>query len=416
MIGELTKLLLVLPSNTYRAQRFLEAATRLGIELVIATDSDFSPPGRLATVFDNISFCDAKAAGEQLAQLASTHKIESALAVDEAGIEVAAWTNAFLKNRVVNLEGLLATRQKTTLRKILTSAGVPQPRFIECSAATGALKSRSWSGFPVVVKPTKGSGSLGVTLAKDRRSLEKGLGIASNVMKEMGYLDHLSLVEEYIDGPEYAVEVLVIESKATVLAIFEKPDPLVGPAFAETIYLTPPRITKLRRDSIVECASQVAVALSITNGPMHIEVRITADGICVPIDVASRSIGGRCSDALSFAFSATLEELILRNAASIEIRSTARERQASGVFMIPVQSEGVLRNIRGVKNALAVRFIQGVEITIPNGTPLRPLPYDNQYLGFIFAKGPGPAGVEAALRQAHSLLNIEIERLPNSNT
>ena len=412
MIGALNKLLLVLPANTYRAKRFIQAAATLGIELTIATDSDFSPPDPVGAVLHRIDFCDPRAAGEELAKLAIQRGIASALAVDESGVEVAAWTNAALTGATSNLDGVLATRDKARLRAILSATGIAQPIFIEVNTASEAASSSSWMRYPVVVKPTKGSGSLGVTLAKDLAQLESGLDIARTVMEKMGFVGHRILVEEFIEGPEYAVEVLVVGSKAKILTIFEKPDPLVGPTFAETIYLTPARIQRSVAVAIQECVDAVALALDICNGPMHIEMRVTPEGACYPIDVASRSIGGRCSDALSFTMSATLEELILTNAVSGSLPDVAREHQASGVFMIPVESEGWLSSVSGIKAAEDVPFVQGVDISVAVGTRVTPLPWDNQYLGFIFAKAPGPAAVEKALRTARSLIGIAIERYP----
>ncbi len=412
MIGALNKLLLVLPANTYRAKRFIQAAATLGIELTIATDSDFSPPDPVGTVLHRIDFCDPRAAGEELAELARGRGIASALAVDESGVEVAAWTNANLTGTTTNLDGILATRDKAQLRAILSAAGIAQPIFVEANTAGDAISSSSWMGYPVVVKPTKGSGSLGVTLAKDLAQLESGLDIARTVMEKMGFRGRRMLVEQFIQGPEFAVEVLVVGAKAKILTIFEKPDPLVGPTFAETIYLTPARIQPSVAAAIGDSVDAVAQALGIQNGPMHIEMRVTRDGTCYPIDVASRSIGGRCSDALSFTMSATLEELILTNAVSGSVPDIAREHQASGVFMIPVESEGVLSDVSGIKAAEDVPFVQGIDISVAVGTRVRPLPWDNQYLGFIFAKAPGPAAVEKALRKARSHIGIAIERDP----
>ncbi len=410
MIGELKKLLLVLPSNTYRAQRFIQAAAKLDIELSIATDGDFSPPDPIGTIISNVGFCDAREAGQQLADIARHRGIDSALAVDESGIEVAAWANAFLRNEITNLDGILATRNKAQLRQILREAGVPQPAFAEVVSDADPTQNEQWVGYPAVVKPTKGSGSLGVTLARDIAELREGQLIAQGVMEKMGFVGYPTLVEEYIDGAEYAVEVLVVAGVAKILAIFEKPDPLVGPTFAETIYLTPARISKSTSEAMASSVAAVANALGIRTGPMHIEMRISAEGVCFPIDVASRSIGGKCSDALSFSFATTLEELILANAASGVIPDVDREHQSSGVFMIPVEAQGVLRAVSGIASAMQVPFVQGVEITLPLGTPVVPLPWDNQYLGFIFAKAPGPAAVEKALREARSRLEIIIAR------
>ena len=409
MIGALDKLLLVLPSNTYRAQRFLEAARKLGIQVAIATDSEMSAPDHLGMVFDRLDFCEPAVAAEEVAALARSYGITHALAVDEGGVEIAALANARLSGSGQGLEGVLATRDKAELRKALSSAGILQPRSIRLPLGAHGRPELAGMEYPLVVKPTKGSGSIGVTLAQDAGELDIAIDVAMTVSAEMKLPGTAVLIEEYVEGDEFAVEGMIIRGALSVLAIFEKPDPLTGPVFAETIYVTPPRIENDAQDAIHETVAEVARALALPDGPVHAEVRLTPQGRCVPIDVAARSIGGHCSDALAFAFSTTLEDLILANATGRTLSGTSRERQASGVYMIPVEAQGTLVEVGGVEAASRVRFVKGVELTVPVGTRLRPLPYDNRYLGFIFAKAPGSAAVVAALRSARELLHFEFD-------
>ena len=409
MIGALDKLLLVLPSNTYRARRFLESARKLGIQIAIATDSEMSAPDHLGMVFDRLDFCDPASAAEEVASLARSYGIGRALAVDEGGVEIAALANANITGSGRGLEGVLATRDKAELRRALASAGIPQPRSIRLPLDARDRPELGGMKFPMVVKPTKGSGSIGVTLARDATELARAIDIAAEVGREMRLPAGAMLVEEYVEGDEFAVEGMIIRGDLKVLAIFEKPDPLNGPVFAETIYVTPPRIEWDTVEAIERSVAEVVRALALPDSPVHAEVRLTPGGSCIPIDVAARSIGGHCSDALSFAFSTTLEELILANATGRTLSDTSRERQASGVYMIPVEAEGILREVRGVEAASRVRFVNGVEVTVPIGTRLRPLPYDNRYLGFIFAKAPGSAAVVGALRAARELVHFDID-------
>jgi biotin carboxylase len=198
MIGALDKLLLVVPSNTYRAQRFLEAARRLGVLVAIATDSEMSAPDHLGMVFDRLDFCDAPSAAEELASLARSYGITHALAVDEGGVEIAALTNASLTGSGQGLEGILATRDKAGLRTALSAAEIPQPRWVRlpaaCSSDHAALRD---IGFPLVVKPTKGSGSIGVTLARNQNELARSVEIARAVGEEMKTRGNEILAELY---------------------------------------------------------------------------------------------------------------------------------------------------------------------------------------------------------------------------
>ncbi len=215
------------------------------------------------------------------------------------------------------------------------------------------------------------------------------------------------LVEEFIPGREVAVEGLVTEGRLRVLAIFDKPDPLDGPFFEETIYVTPSRLTPAAHQEITACTQATVTALGLRDGPIHAEIRYNDEGGWL-IELAARPIGGRCSGALRFGAGVSLEEIVIRHALGMELPSLDREGQASGVMMIPVPRGGVLRHVRGVEEARAVPLVDAVEITAHPGQTLVPWPEGARYPGFIFAKGDTPEGVEAALRAAHGRLEFVI--------
>jgi hypothetical protein len=196
-----------------------------------------------------------------------------------------------------------------------------------------------------------------------------------------------------------------------VLALFDKPDPLAGPFFEETIYVTPSRLPAARQQAIVAATQRAIEALGLSHGPVHAELRLNPEGVW-PLEIAPRSIGGLCSRALRFGEGASLEELILMHALGRDVDSIVREPRASGVMMIPIPKAGILRAVGGIEDALGVRDIEDVRITIPLGQVVVPLPEGSRYLGFVFARAQSPARVEAALREAHQRLKFEIEPSP----
>ncbi len=193
-----------------------------------------------------------------------------------------------------------------------------------------------------------------------------------------------------------------------VLAVFDKPDPLDGPFFEETIYVTPSRQPALVQASLVATVTAAAAALGLREGPVHAELRVAADGRPVVIEVAARSIGGLCSRALRFGAGVSLEEVIMRHAVGAGLDGLEREALASGVMMLPIRAAGVLERVSGQAEALAVDGVVGLEISIPVGRPVVPLPEGDRYLGFVFARGPMPAGVELALRGAEAALDVVV--------
>jgi len=213
------------------------------------------------------------------------------------------------------------------------------------------------------------------------------------------------LVEDFIPGEEVAVEGLLRHGELEVLAIFDKPDPLNGPFFEETIYVTPSRLLREQQAEIRATTAQAAHALGLTDGPIHAELRLNDRGMWV-LEVAARSIGGLCSRTLRFGSGISLEELILRHAAGLPMPSHGREQSASGVMMLPIRDRGRLRAVEGQSEAKLVPGVEGLVITIPPGEPLVPLPEGDRYLGFMFARAGSPEDVEAALRRAHAQLRV----------
>jgi biotin carboxylase len=217
------------------------------------------------------------------------------------------------------------------------------------------------------------------------------------------------LVEDFIPGVEVALEGLLTDGELHVLALFDKPDPLDGPFFEETIYVTPSRLPAAAQAAIADCTARAAAALGLRHGPVHAELRLNERGPWL-VEAAGRSIGGLCSTVLQFGAGMCLEELILRHAVALPIDSFEREQAAAGVMMIPIPAAGLLRGVAGLEAARAVPRVTGVEITAPLNHTVTPLPEGASYLGFIFARAADPAAAEAALRQAHACLRFDIRR------
>jgi len=219
------------------------------------------------------------------------------------------------------------------------------------------------------------------------------------------------LIEGYIPGIEVAVEGLVSAGRLRVLALFDKPDPLEGPYFEETIYVTPSRLPAPRQQAIAAMAQRAVAALGLSHGPIHAELRLGRDDVW-PLEIAPRSIGGLCSRALRFGAGASLEELILRHALRRGADALEREGMAAGVMMIPIPRAGTLRAVGGIQQGLSVPGIEDLRITIPVGQEVVPLPEGNRYLGFLFARADTPDRVEGALREAHRRLTFDIVAPP----
>jgi hypothetical protein len=263
-------------------------------------------------------------------------------------------------------------------------------------------------GFPLVVKPLSLSGSRGVIKVENQDRLpavlERVLAIAGEAGDDSGRV----LLEQFIPGPEVAVEGIVWSGVLEVLAVFDKPDHPDGPYFEETIYVTPSQLDRAAQDEIARVTQAAITAIGLREGPIHAELRVNGSKPSV-IEVAGRSIGGICGRALSFGLLDTsLETLILRHALGRRHRGLHRTAGASGVKMLPIAGQGILTAVGGIDQAGSVEGVDAIEITTPIGAQLRPVPEADRYLGFVFASGPDPADVIATLKKAHTLLDIVI--------
>jgi formate-dependent phosphoribosylglycinamide formyltransferase (GAR transformylase) len=407
------QIILLMSALTYRAQPFREASQRLGLEVVPAIDM----PQKLAEQWGvplGVEFGRPEKAAQALVDYAQRHPVRAIMAVDDGGGSIAAMAAEALGLPGNSPEAASASRDKYEMRRLFARAGVPSPEF-KCYSADDdpreiAREISAQAGYPVVLKPLLLSGSRGVIRADNPDELAAAFERILRILSSAGGARdmHKLLVEGYIPGLEVALEGIMIDGRLKALALFDKPDPLEGPFFEETIYVTPSRLPDRVQAQIAECAGRAAAALGLRVGPVHAELRVNDEGPWM-LEIAARSIGGYCSKTLRFDMGLSLEELILRQAAGMEIEDLDRVGGANGVMMIPIPRAGILKGVTGVEAAEAVPGIDEVQITSPLNNSLVPLPEGSSYLGFIFASGEGPDFVEAALREAHRRLSFEIE-------
>ncbi len=406
------RILLLLPTTTYRTQAFVDAARALSVDLVCASERPSTLEAHAPDHLITLDFDRPDVAADAVARFARTHPLGAVVGVDDRTAEAAAAIAERLGLRTSARAAVHAARDKHEMRERLAAAGVPVPRFRLVALADDLARLAREVDYPCVLKPLTLAASRGVIRADDPAGF---VAAASRIAALLGREDagvagkaaaHL-LVESFVPGCEVALEGLLTGGGLQTLALFDKPDPLDGPYFEETIYVTPSRLPDAVQARIAEVTRAACGALGLTEGPVHAELRVNAAGPWV-LEVAPRSIGGLCSRTLTFGTGVTLEELILRHALGWKIASLDRERRAAGVMMIPIPCAGRLVAARGVEAASAVEGIEEVTITAHVGQALEPLPEGFQYLGFIFARAATPAAAEHALRVAHATLAFDI--------
>ncbi len=407
------RVLLLIPTTTYRTEDFVAAAAKLDVEMVVASERPNVLEGALPDKLLTLDFAEPLKAARSVADFARRHSIDAVVPVDDRTTVVGAAIAERLGLRSSSVEAVSTTRNKHRMREAFARAGVRSPRFTLLNVADDPEAAAERATYPCVLKPTVLAGSRGVIRADDPPAFVAAFRRIVAILAEadgagLGDGREEVLVEDFIPGREVALEGLLVGGELHVLALFDKPDPLDGPYFEETIYVTPSRLPEDVQAAIAAEARWAARALGLVEGPIHAELRVNEHGAWV-VEVAARTIGGLCSRTLRFGAGISLEELVIRHALGIELDSLERERRPAGVMMIPIPRGGALRTVRGREQALAVPGIEDVTISAHVGQELVPLPEGSRYLGFILARADSPEAVETALRAAHERLHFDVD-------
>jgi biotin carboxylase len=413
------RLLLLASKLGYQTRSFAEAARRLGVEVIIGSDRCHQLDDPWSDGAVPLHFEQPELAAQQLVQSLRDRALTGILALGDRQTATAAHTAQLLGLRYNTPESVENSRSKLRQREVLRAAGLPVPRFFSFGVNDSPESVLARVEFPCVLKPLRLSASQGVIRVNDPAEFRAAVARISKLLASAEVqvtrepeLDRI-LVESYIPGAEVALEGLLERGRLRVLALFDKPDPLEGPYFEESIYTTPSRLPPGEQAAIIDCAQRTVRALGFTEGPVHAEFRIN-DGRPFVLEASPRPIGGLCSRVLRFGPDRILlEELLVRHAVGLPGADLERESSAAGVMMIPVPASGVLDEVTGAEQAAAISGVEEIHITARLHDFIAAWPEGSSYLGFIFARGESPQQVEAALRRAHAALHFRIApRLP----
>ncbi len=406
--------ILIIPSASYRSNAFMTAADKLDLKILVVTDnsqvfSDQFPDNIITMNFDHWT-----EKLDEISEWSDRFNLMAVIGVDEESILLAAIFSQYLGIEHNSIESVMRTKNKLLMRFELKKARMNCPWFRSFSIEKLPDDIIEEINFPCVIKPTFLSASQGVLRVNNEQEFKEGFQILTDLLsqkkikKRGGEEANYIMVEEYIPGNEVSIEGIVSQGKLKILAIFDKPEPLEGPTFEETIFVTPTTLSGSMQSSLYETAQQAMETLGIVKGPVHIEVRINSNGNYI-LECASRSIGGMCSKILEFQGGMSLEELILRSSLGRNIEKSNLSDTAKGVMMMPIKNSGKLKEMRGVEEAISVDGITDLQITIKPGEMLDPLPKGDRYLGFLFAEGKNQEMVIKDLKNAWSKIEVVTE-------
>ena len=399
-----------MPGNTYRAKAFIDAAKKLKIDLIIGSDQEQTLTSLLPNKYITLNFHKIKISSEQIYSFNNKTKINKIIAVDDQGLLLASAASKKIGLNSNSFFSMNLTRNKYLLNKHIQKNKQFPYNFL-LHNKNNKLRSLKIK-YPVVIKPLGLSASRGVMRANNEHDLKNKVSLLFNLLENEFSNECVSeyeaeniLIQEYIPGKEYAVEGIIEKGQFKLIAIFEKPIPLTGPYFEETIYISDPNFDQETKNSIISISQNHIESIGISEGAVHLEYRINKKGIHL-IDIAGRSIGGHCSQVLQFSNDMRLEEIILNNA--IGKKNTECIEKISGVMMIPTTKEGKINKITGLESAKKIKYITNIDMTAFKGQEIKKLPKANTYLGFIFAEGPNKRIVKRALQRSYQCIQINL--------
>ena len=406
------RVLIIAPHGSYRTAAFIQAANKLGVDVLIASQGEYSIVSDYVKGL-HIDFKNQEQAIETILAEAKSHAFSGIIGTDDTTTELAARVADRLSLPHNDPQAVNIAQRKDLARLCLKTSDVNIPKFDLLNTTKPLSEQSIQVHFPAVIKPVALSASRGVIRVNNQQELEQAMDRVKSMLMEERYIEQsireTLLLEEFIPGKEVAIEAMLYHDELDVLAIFDKPEPLNGPFFEETYYITPTSYSEKVQQEIKQTVLKACQAYGLSEGPIHAECRINDEGIWI-LEVAARTIGGMCGRLLSLGTGYSLEELVLLHAMGKRVEIKMIE-SAAGVLMIPIPRAGILKRVEGLLEAQRVPYINELSIEVREGYELVPLPEGNSYLGFIFAEAPSTNEAEQALRKALDCLNIVVAPL-----
>lgn len=400
------RLLIIAPHHSYRIAPYINASEQLGIDITIASAGEHS----IISVINkglHIDFSDQQQALADILVAARQTPFQAVLGTDDMSVALAASVAKELGLMHNPPQAALIARRKDHARACLFKAGVTVPTHQRIELAKSIPVQLEKLDYPCVLKPLAMSGSRGVIRVDDVAAAQLAINRIMTILREVDVVEEAGaiLAESFISGTEIAYEGILSNGILKTLVIFDKPDPLDGPYFEETYYISPSRLSKALQQQVKQIVLDACQAYGLEQGPVHAELRIDKNNKIWVLEVAARTIGGECARLVELVTGQALEKLVLAQLLNINL-PRIKFQGGAGVLMIPIETAGILRRIEGISAARAVPFIKELVISVRDGHELVPLPEGSSYLGFIYAVASTAVEAESALREAHSKLKI----------
>ena len=291
---------------------------------------------------------------------------------------------------------------KGEMIKAFVAAGVEHPWYYLVPSPDDLRTVIDSVTYPCIMKPTDNAGSRGVVLCHSREELEK----------EYEYSHHESrggavIIEEYLQGPEFSIEVMVVDGEPHVLQITDKLT-TGAPHFVEMGHSQPTKQNEENRDKIRDLAVRACKAVGINVGPAHVEIILTKDGPKM-VELGAR-MGGDCITThlvpLSTGIDMVASAIKIACGETIEIEPSLNKGSAIRYFKT---AEGVLKEIHGIEEANAIPGVQSISFVHQVGETIGEIDSSTDRVGFVIAQADSAENAVALCEKAMETVRIVVE-------
>ncbi|MGW3687083.1 ATP-grasp domain-containing protein [Streptomyces sp. NPDC005125] len=399
--------LVFVESNTTGTGRlFAERARELGlVPYMICRDASRYPYlSELGIAFHECATDSQEAVLAACRSLAAEHALKGITSSSEYFISTAAGVADALGLPSENPAVLSAARDKRVQRRRFAACGVNSPEFRTASSAREAVVGAEALGLPVVVKPVDRSGSLGVRRCDTVEEVSRHAGqLLATLVDERGRpLPASVLVEAYLDGPEYSVEVLDGEMRAVTAKHLDQTR-----GFLEIGHDVPAPVDEATRALLIGSTRAALAALGLRWGAAHVELRMT-QGRASVVEVNPRLAGGMIPQAIQAATGQDLiAELMALTAGLTPVRGPVHEGCAAIRFVVP-DMDGEVRTVPDTTAALQLPGVVAAGLTARTGQRVTREGTFLDRLGHVIAGGDTAPQAADRADQAVKALSVEL--------
>lgn len=393
---------------------YIDVANARGFEVIVIVSTKKSPSyWGYSGKYNDMIIADVRDPDEVIKAVKASKyngKIQAFIPGNEFMIDIASKVSEHFNLIGASFEATRRARRKDLAREAYAAAGLINLKYAVVSDLEEAKKAAFKIGYPLVLKPSDSSGSQKVSLVTNDNELEqdmnKLLALKETYLKFKPTQKYL--IEEYIEGQEFSIELFLYKNELAFGAVTEKQtSPL--PNFTEICHTLPTSIYKDKVDELIECSKKAVLALGFSDGPFHVEIKLSTRGPIV-IETNGRASGDFImTDLIINAFGINLFDAALDYYLGLPFSIKPTKNMASTVAFLVSDRKGTVKSVEGIEELDKQKNIVKHSITVKPGDIVRIAQVAQDRLGYVITVAQTPEEAKESANQAISSVRLGFE-------